>query len=66
MHQERRFIKSNGLMCKSPAMRGCLFCYFRAWLHGPAVELPPPDDAASLRESKRGAGLAWLRNPPDR
>jgi hypothetical protein len=32
-------------------MRGCLFCYFHARLHGPAVELPPLDDAASLRES---------------
>jgi len=32
-------------------MRGCLFGYFHARLHGPAVELPAPDDAASLRES---------------
>jgi hypothetical protein len=34
MYEECRFIKSNGLKCQSPAMRGCLFCYFHAQLHG--------------------------------
>jgi len=34
MYTECRFIKSNGLKCQSPPMRGCLFCYFLARLHG--------------------------------
>lgn len=51
MYRNCRHVHPNGRMCKSPAMRGCLFCYFHARLHGPAVELPPPDDAASIYES---------------
>ena len=51
MYRNCRHVHPNGRMCKSPAMRGCLFCYFHARLHGPAVELPPLDNAAGICES---------------
>jgi len=51
MYRNCRHVHPNGRTCKSPAMRGCLFCYFHARLHGPAIELPPLDNAAGICES---------------
>jgi len=51
MYRNCRHVQPNGLRCKSPAMRGSLFCYFHARLHGPALELPPPDNLASISDS---------------
>ena len=57
MYQECRFIKSNGLKCQSPAMRGSQFCYFhgrtRIYVPRPrsrekALELPPLQNQASI------------------
>ena len=55
-YPECRFIKSNGLKCQSPAMRGSQFCYFhgrtRIYVQRPRsrepLELPPLQDLASI------------------
>ena len=56
MYQECRFIKSNGLKCQSPAMRGSQFCYFhgrtRIYVPRPRsrepLQLPPLQNQASI------------------
>ena len=57
MYNECRFIKSNGLKCQSPAMRGSQFCYFhgrtriyvpRPRSRGKSLRLPPLKDQASI------------------
>ena len=57
MYNECRFIKSNGLKCQSPAMRGSQFCYFhgrtRIYVPRPPakdkpIQLPPLQNAASI------------------
>jgi len=57
MYQECRFIKSNGLKCQSPAMRGSQFCYFhgrtRIYVPRPpardkSLQLPPLQNQASI------------------
>jgi len=56
MDKECRHIKSNGLKCQSPAMRGSQFCYFhgrkRIYVARPSrdaqIELPPLDSLASV------------------
>jgi hypothetical protein len=57
MYTECRFIKSNGLKCQSPAMRGSQFCYFhgrtRIYVPRPrsrekSLELPPLQNQASI------------------
>jgi len=55
-YQECRFIKSNGLKCQSPAMRGSQFCYFhgrtRIYVPRPRsrepLELPPVQNRAAI------------------
>ena len=55
-YQECRFIKSNGLKCQSPAMRGSQFCYFhgrtRIYVARPRsrkpLQLPPLQNHASV------------------
>jgi len=51
MYRNCRHVQPSGLRCKSPSMRGSMFCYFHARLHGPAVELPPLETPEDLRES---------------
>jgi hypothetical protein len=56
MYTECRFIKSNGLKCQSPAMRGSQFCYFhgrtRIYVPRPRsrkpLQLPPLQNQASI------------------
>jgi hypothetical protein len=56
MYTECRFIKSNGLKCQSPAMRGSQFCYFhgrtRICVPRPRsrkpLQLPPLQNQASI------------------
>ena len=57
MYKECRFIKTNGLKCQSPAMRGSCFCYFHGRKHihvarsnskDQALELPPLQNEASI------------------
>jgi hypothetical protein len=60
MYTVCRHIKMNGLRCKSPALKGGNFCYFHSKLHavgaepnlkyGP-IQLPPPEDIASIQLS---------------
>jgi hypothetical protein len=55
-YQECRFIKSNGLKCQSPAMRGSQFCYFhgrtRIYVARPRarepLQLPALQDLAAI------------------
>ena len=51
MFKECRHIKTNGLKCKSPALRGMPYCYFHARLHR-ASKGPRPLKIASLETSK--------------
>jgi len=56
MYTECRFIKSNGLKCQSPAMRGSQFCYFhgrtRVYVSHPRsrepIQLPPLQNRAAI------------------
>jgi len=60
MYMECRHIKTNGLRCESPALRGGQFCYYHAKVHtigaepnlkfGP-LQLPVPEDAAAIQLS---------------
>ena len=54
-YPECRFIKSNGLKCQSPAMRGSQFCYF----HGRTrIYVQRPRSREPLRlPSASGPGL---------
>jgi hypothetical protein len=55
-----RHIKTNGLRCESPALRGSHFCYYHSKIHtvgaepnlkyGP-LQLPAPEDAAAIQLS---------------
>ena len=40
MIQQCRHIKSNGIQCGSPALRGAPFCYFHAKVHRPKPKNP--------------------------
>lgn len=58
MYMECRHIKTNGLRCKSPALKGGHFCYFHSKTHTVAVDekfgplvLPAPEDPASIQLS---------------
>jgi hypothetical protein len=58
MYMACRHIKTNGLRCKSPALRGGQFCYYHAKVrtigsdpnlkYGP-MHLPTPEDPASIQ-----------------
>ena len=57
MIKECRFIKTNGLKCQSPAVRGSQFCYFhgrsrivvtRPRAKDKALRLPPLQDNAAI------------------
>ena len=56
MYTECRFIKSNGLKCQSPAMRGSQFCYYhgrtRIYVPRPRssepLQLPPLQNNTSI------------------
>ncbi|HEY2466541.1 MAG TPA: hypothetical protein VGI45_01710 [Terracidiphilus sp.] len=58
MYVACRHIKSNGLRCASPALKGARFCYFHSKIHtigadtkfGP-LQLPPPEDPAAIQLS---------------
>lgn len=58
MYMECRHIKTNGLRCKSPALKGGHFCYYHSKTHtlgadhrfGP-LQLPAPEDAAAIQLS---------------
>jgi len=60
MYMHCRHIKTNGLRCQSPALRGSQFCYYHSKVHtigaepnlrfGP-LQLPPPEDAAAIQLS---------------
>src|ERR1700752_3808356 len=53
-----RHIKTNGLRCESPALKGGQFCYYHSKTHsvgddvkfGPLL-LPPPEDPAAIQLS---------------
>ena len=53
-----RHIKTNGLRCESPALKGGQFCYYHSKTHtlgaegkfGP-LQLPPPEDSAAIQLS---------------
>jgi hypothetical protein len=58
MYELCRHIKSNGIRCQAPALRGVAWCYFHARLHSMAktktstldeVHLPPLEDTASIQ-----------------
>lgn len=58
--KECRFIKTNGLKCQSPAMRGSCFCYFhgrkRIYVTQPdsevqTINLPPLQNEAAIHMS---------------
>lgn len=58
MYMTCRHIKSNGLSCKSPALKGGHFCYYHSKIHtvgadtkfGPLL-LPAPEDPAAIQLS---------------
>lgn len=60
MYIECRHIKSNGLKCESPALKGQPFCYYHSKIHtvgaephlkyGP-LQLPAPEDSAAIQLS---------------
>jgi hypothetical protein len=58
MYLACRHIKTNGLRCKSPALKGGQFCYFHARIHKSTriatfedFEIPVPEDPISIRLS---------------
>jgi len=60
MYMECRHIMPSGLRCKSPALRGGLFCYYHSHIHihranpdnnDASLELPTPEDAHAIRLS---------------
>lgn len=68
MFKECRHIKTNGLKCKSPALRGMPYCYFHARLHR-ASKGPKPLKIKALETSKDvqtalAKVLARLSNSP--
>jgi hypothetical protein len=60
MYMHCRHIKTNGLRCESPALKGGQFCYYHAKVHtigaepnlkyGP-LQLPTPEDSAAIQLS---------------
>ena len=55
-----RHIKTNGLRCESPALKGAPFCYYHSKIHSVGAEphlnfgplqLPAPEDAAAIQLS---------------
>lgn len=74
MYESCRHIKTNGLRCRSAALRGKAFCYFHAKFHthvqGPMakyadLELPLPEDSASILLSIHRISLALLHGSLD-
>jgi hypothetical protein len=71
MYQICRHIKTNGLPCESPALKGNPFCYYHSKVHtvgaephlryGP-LQLPPPEDAASILLSVARINDAIINN----
>ncbi len=58
MYKTCRHIKSNGLPCKSPALKGGQFCYYHSKIHTVGVDvkfgpllLPAPEDPAAIQLS---------------
>ena len=60
MYMICRHIKTNGLRCESPALKGQPFCYYHSKAHSVGAEphlkygplqLPTPEDAASIQLS---------------
>ncbi len=77
MYQECRHIKTNGLRCESPALRGTPFCYFHTRLHRPVspgqthiwddVKIPFLQDQTSVQIALTeilGALLSSRLDPP--
>ena len=72
MYLTCRHIKSNGLACESPALRGRDFCYYHSKSHtiaddvkfGP-VTLPVPEDPAAIQISVARINEAVLRGHLD-
>jgi len=67
-----RHIKTNGIRCQSPALRGHAFCYFHAKLHSSTsnsvmadIELPVPEDVASIQLSLARVQQALLSSRID-
>jgi hypothetical protein len=70
-----RHIKTNGLRCESPALRGGYFCYYHAKVHtigsepntkyGP-IHLPTPEDPASIQLAVAKISDALLNGRIDR
>jgi hypothetical protein len=60
MYRTCRHVKTNGIRCKSPALRGGHFCYYHSKIHtigaepnakfGP-LQLPTPEDRAAIQIS---------------
>jgi len=60
MYMHCRHIKTNGLRCESPALKGSQFCYYHSKVHtigakpkrkfGP-LQLPAPEDSAAIQLS---------------
>jgi hypothetical protein len=60
MYMHCRHIKTNGLRCESPALKGGQFCYYHSKVHtigaephlrfGP-LQLPAPEDSAAIQLS---------------
>ena len=60
MYVTCRHIKTNGLRCQSPALKGARFCYYHSKIHtvgaephlkyGP-LQLPAPEDVAAIQLS---------------
>jgi len=60
MYMACRHIKTNGLRCASPALKGCQFCYYHSKTHSVGAEphlafgplqLPAPEDPAAIQLS---------------
>jgi hypothetical protein len=58
MYMTCRHIKTNGLPCESPALKGGQFCYYhsrlrtvRADVQSATLQLPPPEDPAAIQLS---------------
>ena len=59
-----RFIKANGLKCKSPAMRGSPFCYFHARTRVVVPRRPrgPKEEPVNLPVLSDGSGVLAVLN----
>ena len=74
MYMECRHIKTNGLRCESPALKGRPFCYYHSKVHtigaepnlkyGP-LQLPSPEDRAAIQLSVARINDAVINNRID-